>query len=69
MGVRTNTRSPALNITRSLPAFVLSAILGIAFVAVVNKTHNLFASEHQTVRGAWQGTWAWTAISQLNIAR
>ena len=66
---RSNTGSRALNVTRTLPAFALSAILGIAFVVVVNKTHDLFASGDQTVLRTWQGTWAWTAISRLNTAR
>ena len=68
MGNRSSTGSRTLNVTRMLPAFVLSAILGIAFVAVVNKTHNLFASGDQTGVGIWQEPWTWTAISQLNIA-
>lgn len=40
---RSPAGSRALNAMRSLPAFVLSAILGIGFVAVVNRTHDLFA--------------------------
>ena len=69
MGNRSNTGSRALNVTRSLPAFVLSAILGIAFVAVVNKTHDMFASEDQTVLGTWQGTWYGLPSLKMNILR
>jgi hypothetical protein len=41
-------------------AFVLSAILGLGFAVLVNKTHDFLAGrgiETQTLVGTWQGTW------------
>jgi len=44
----------------ALLAFALSAAMGVAFVMVVNKTHDLFSSttfEEQTVVGTLNSTW------------
>ena len=43
MGKR-NSGSRPLGLLSSLLAFALSAAMGVAFVMVVNKTHDLFSS-------------------------
>jgi hypothetical protein len=51
-------RSRALGFFGGLSAFVLSAALGVAFVGLVVKTHELFACATfpgPTVIGTWQG--------------
>ena len=40
-----NSGSRPLGMMSSLLAFALSAVLGLAFVLVVNKTHDLFSSD------------------------
>lgn len=70
---QSNSGSRSLGLVGGLLAFVLSAIMGVAFVMVVNKTHDLFSSavfedgvpnvaavlgwQEQTVVGTWQGKW------------
>ena len=52
--------SRALNFMSAVLAFVLSAVMGIAFVALVDKTHDLLsraAFEKEAVVGTWQGKW------------
>ena len=53
-------RSRRLEFFGVLLAFVLSAAMGVAFVALVDKTHDLFSGAAGTVpavAGIWQGKW------------
>ena len=58
MGKQLYGGSRALNFMRGLLAFVLSALMGIGFVALTDKTHDWLAGaafEQQAVVGTWQG--------------
>lgn len=43
MGKRVSNGSRTFNFISNLLAFVLSAVMGIAFVMLVDKTHDLFS--------------------------
>ncbi len=67
MGNRTPSGSGAWNSITGLLAFVLSAVLAVGFVAVVNKTHDLFAGaecEQQKVPGNHQENWPYVPSIQ-----
>jgi hypothetical protein len=67
---QSNTGSGALSALRSLPAFVLSAILGVGFVAVVNKTHDLFSGfEQKSVIVTWGANWPGMPTVRLKLFR
>ena len=70
MGKQLYRDSRPLGSIGGLVAFVLSAAMGVAFVMLVDKTHNLFSggadgtadmagaiSADQAVVGTWQGKW------------
>jgi hypothetical protein len=68
-----NSGPRPLSLMSALLAFALSAAMGVAFVMVVNKTHDLFSNaafadrmpnvaapfgwQEQTVVGTWEGKW------------
>ena len=68
-----NGRTRPFGLIGSLLAFALSAVLGIGFILLVNKTHDLFSNaafeqgipnlvaslgwEEQTLVGTWEGRW------------
>jgi hypothetical protein len=66
---------PSLNFMSGLLAFVLSALMGIVFVTLVDKTHHLFANaapaafEEQTVVGTWHGKWHGVPSVMVTIDR
>lgn len=64
MGKLVSSSSRAFNFTSSLLAFALSAVMGVAFVMLVDKTHDLLSAtaleggwQEQAVLGTWQGKW------------
>lgn len=70
MGKISSTR--ALGLMRALLAFALSAVMGVAFVLLVNKTHDLFSSttfEEQTVVGTLNSTWQDLRSMTVTIGR
>ena len=61
-----NSGSRPMGLIGALLAFGLSAAMGVAFVLLVDKTHDLFSSaaleesaafQEQGVVGTWQGRW------------
>ena len=72
MGKRLNRGSRAWNCISGLLAFVLSAIMGLGFVTLVEKTHDLLSSaafSDQTVVGTWQGKWHGVPSVMVTIDR
>jgi hypothetical protein len=80
-----NGRSRPFGLIGSLLAFALSAVLGIAFVLLVNKTHDLFSSsvfergipqlvaslgwEDQNLVGTWEGRWHDEPVLKVMVDR
>lgn len=72
MGKKLSERSRTLGFFAGLLAFVLSAALGVAFLGLVVKTHELFACstlEAPGVVGTWQGKWHDVPSVTLTIGR
>jgi hypothetical protein len=72
MGKKLYDGARALNFKSSLLAFVLSAVMGIAFVALTNKTHDLLSTSafaEQAVVGTWEGRWNGVPSVMVTIDR
>lgn len=76
MGKRVSSGSRAFNFINTLLAFVLSGVMGVAFVMLVEKTHDLLAAtalegrwQEQAVLGTWQGKWHGVPSVMVTIDR
>lgn len=72
MGNHLNGGSRALNSMSALLAFVLSALMGIGFVTLTDKTHDWLAVapfEEEAVVGTWQGKWHGVPSVKVTIGR
>ena len=69
MGNRQNGDPRAFSLFRTFLAFFLSAVMGLAFVGVVNKAHDLFArSECQQPRMLGAGPVDWHGLPSHLLA-